>query len=184
MAQRNPTRRFYRAKAQSWDWGKTGTGKPQLVVNFTILQENVPERSLPYYGVISDNTKDRVIESMMFMGWDGETDPADVANLHLDANEVELLIEDEEVEVTDNVTGEVSTKAYARVQFINQLGKLNIKNRMDDDELKGFASEMKMAARALVASKGGRRPGAPTRAAPAQPAQPEPPPLSEEDMPF
>lgn len=181
-------KRIYRAKAMSWGLGISGEGTPkekeQLAVEFQVLTEGAPESALTWYGYFTEATADRTIEAMRYMGWTG----TDFAALEgLDANEVELVVEDEEYE------GNVR----AKVQWVNKPGGLGIKAPLVGDRLKTFAAQMKGRVAQFDAA-GGRPAPAPAKPAAAKPApaarkmppikdgdsRPEPPPLADADIPF
>lgn len=196
-------RRYYRAKAHSWVFGKTSAGKPQVAVSFDVLVE-VPEneKRLTWYGHFTDLTFNRTIEALQHMGWVANPEAGvtgeDLRELdeggpgRLDVNEVDLVVEDEEYQ------GNWSVK----VQFVNRAGSgAAVKDRMEPGEVASFAQQVRRKIRAMKAGSGQpvaapQRQAAPARAAaPARsstprpspampPAQPEPPPLQDDDIPF
>ena len=174
--------RYYRAKAKEWTLAESSTDKVMIVVLFDILTEGAAEKSLTWRGFFTEKTTDRTIESLRFMGFEGD----DLSQLEgLDRNEVDLTVEDEEY--TDKETGEV--KHSARVQWVNKPKSLAVKKALEGDSLKSFAAQMKAAFRAADAANG-KRTSAPKPAATPSTGQsgglrrPEPPPLTDSDIPF
>ena len=163
-------KRFYKAKAKQWALAESSTGKEQVAVLFEILTPDAAEKHLTWYGFFTEATADRTIESLRYCGWQGD-DLLDLTGL--DTNEVELVVEDEEYEGKINV----------RVQWINRVAALSLKVPLTGDKAKAFAAAMKGKIRALDAAGGKRTPSKPaSSSAPAGP--PEPPPLTDADIPF
>jgi hypothetical protein len=158
----NNNRRYYRARAREWTLGESSKGTPQVVVAFNILDEGAAEKALTWYGYFTDATADRTLESLKHMGFEGD----DITILDgLGRNEVSLVVEDEEYE----------GQTHARVRWVNKAGGLAVKQPLQADKLRAFAAEMKAKLRA-----GGVKP-APK---PASDKRPEPPPLTDADIPF
>lgn len=159
---------YYRARAQEWSLGESSKGTPYVAVRFAVLSEGAQWQQLTWYGYCSDATADRTIESLRLMGWQGD----DITQLSgLDANDVDLVVELEEYE----------GKQSPRVRWVNKPGGLAIAQPLEGDKLKAFGAAMRDKVRALDASAGKRRPTPP---APRQDARPEPPPISDADLPF
>ena len=175
-------KRYYRGKAKEWTLSESSTGKVMIVVLFDILTEGASEKSLTWRGFFTEATTDRTIESLRAMGFEGD----DLSQLvGLDKNEVDLVVEDEEY--TDSESGEVKTSA--KVQWVNKPKALSVKNVLEGDSLKSFAAQMKAAFRAADAANG-KRTSAPKPAATPNTGQsgglrrPEPPPMTDSDIPF
>lgn len=165
----NPNKRYYRAKAKEWTLSETKQGAPMVVVLFDVLTEGATEKSLTWRGLFTEKTVDRTIESLRYCGFEGD----DLLTLEgLDKNEVDLVVEDELYE----------GKTYARVQWVNKPRNLSVKTVLEGDKAKAFAAEMKARFRAFDAGSG-KRTSAPKQAA-SGPKTPEPPPLTDADMPF
>lgn len=166
-------KRTYRAKAREWGLGETGTGKEQVAVEFTILTEGATEQGLVWYGYFTEATLERTIESLRHMGWKGD-DPSDGLP-GLDANEVDIVVENEEFE----------GRTYAKVQWVNRPGGLAIKAPLAPEKAKAFGAAMRERIRAIDASKGERKAAQPKAAngsagaAPAGQKQ-----MTEKDVPF
>lgn len=169
-------KRYYRGRGKEWTLSESQQGHPMAVVLFDILTEGAAESSLTWRGSFSEAAADRTIEALRHCGFEGD----DLTQLTgLDKNEVELVVEDEEYE----------GKTYAKVQWVNKPRSLSVKNVLEGDKLKTFAAEMKARIRALDASNG-KRTSAPKPAATPSTGQsgglrrPEPPPLTDSDIPF
>ena len=75
-------------------------------------------------------TEQRSLEALRYCGWDGD-DPTELSNIT--ANCVELDIKGEEYE----------GKTNPRVQWINQIRGVTVKNQMDSQAKKAFAARMR-----------------------------------------
>lgn len=162
-------RRYIRSKALEWVLGESENGKPHIAVSFKIKDTDGEEKFVSWRGFFTDAAIDRTIESLRYLGFEGD----DLGNLvGLDKNEVELVVEDEEYE----------GKVYARVQWINKPRAPMVKTVLEGQKLSAFAAQMKSAFRAHDAANGKRTPT--SRPAPSGDKRPEPPPLSDADIPF
>lgn len=163
-------KRYLRSKALEWKLGESDGGKPYLGVSFKVKDTlDGEEKFVGWRGFFTEATTDRTIESMRYMGFEGD----DLSNLvGLDKNEVELVVEDEEYE----------GKMYPRVQWVNKPRGPMVKNELDGQKLSAFAAQMKSAFRAHDAAEG-KRVGTKPAAAPSGDKRPEPP-LSDADIPF
>lgn len=167
-------KRFVVSRAKNWALGEASTGKEQIAVSFPIPNENDDgEHFVAWYGYFTEGTYERTIESLRYMGFEGD----DLTQLvGLDKNEVELVIEDEEY----------NGKFHEKVQFINRPGGAAlVKKPLEGDKAKAFAAQMREKFR-IFDAQGGKKPAA---AKPAQrPPQPigplggDPPPS--DDIPF
>lgn len=164
-------RRYLRSKAQEWMLGETDNGKPFLAVSFKVKDTDGEEKFVSWRGFFTDATTERTIESMRAMGFEGD----DLEKLEgLDKNEVDLVVEDEEYE----------GKTFARVQWVNKPRGPMVKTVLEGDKAKAFAASMKSAFRAHDAAGGKRVTSKPEAAAPQGDRRPEPPPLTDADLPF
>lgn len=148
----------YPAIVDSYQWGKTNAGKQQIVVTFKIIGEECRGQRIPWFGVFTDNTWKRVLESLRYCGWKGD----DLNNLGNLDQEVEIQVEHSEWD----------GKTNARVSWVNQPGGGTIKlnNPMDDSEVAKFAAKMKKRAAKVGEVDGAKHSGsngAPTSSAPA-----------------
>lgn len=126
------------AKAIEWKLGLTSTGKEQIGVLFQ-LQDG---QTITWYGYFTENTVDRTLESLEYMGWDG-VDIADPKGL--DANEVQLVVEPE-----TNDEG----KTFPKVRWVNRIGGgLAMKEELSGGALQNFKQRMAGAVLARRQSK-------------------------------
>lgn len=110
--------------------GYTGGRNRQIAVDFVLLEGPNEGEHITWYGYFTDDTWERTIDSLRIMGWSG----ADLDDLSgIDANEVRLVI------AHDEYNGEV----FARVRWVNTLGGIAMKERMDPAAARSFAAEMK-----------------------------------------
>ena len=166
----------YRARAREWVLTEIGEkGTPAVAVEFVFSDESLG--SIRWDGWLSDAAFDRTIESLRHCGWTGD----DLSDLDgLDANEVELVVED------DDYNG----KTYSKVKWVNRAGSLAHKSPLTGDKAKFFAKQMQARIRALDASKPAPGPRTAPKAqsarrssAPSGPVdEREPPPLSDDDI--
>lgn len=169
----NMGQRKYLARATEWALGETDKGTEQVAVNFDIITPDAEMNTIVWYGYFSDKTWERTVESLRHCGWTG-TDLADMQGL--DANEVELVIEDETYE----------GKTHQRVRWVNRPGGggIALKAPLTGDKAKTFAASMRDKIKTLDASSGTPRP----KQAPRPPVRRsngyEPPPMTDDDLPF
>lgn len=131
----------------------TSQGAPQVAVDIVITEEESEYcgQHRTWYGSFSDKAMDRTLQSLRFLGWQGD-DLSDLAGI--DQNEAYVTItheEDQEGNIRD------------RAAFINNSAGLAIKTPMDDGEAKAFAERMK----GHVLSFNQRTAGTPASAKPA-----------------
>jgi hypothetical protein len=153
----------FRARAQEWGIGEAKTGTFQVGVVFELLDQE-PGTTITWYGALTDAALEWTMKALRNMGWQGD----DVTELdgnggHLDANEVQLVVDEEEWE------GKTRTK----VKFVNSMGGLAMSSRVTGDKLKGFAAGLRGK---ILGLEPGRKP------APA--AQPPRQPVRNDDIPF
>lgn len=128
--------------------GDTKGGKRQVGVDLVILEGPNTGAHITWYGYFTDASWERTIESLQLLGWDGDN----LADLRgIDRNEVNVVIDHE----PNPDTGEVRAKA----SWINQLGGVVMKNRLDAGSAAAFGAEMRGRIAALKAQQaGGQRP--------------------------
>lgn len=161
MAIKNGT---YRAKARTWALGETSKGTPEAAVEFIFTHPDMEGASITWHGYLSESTFDRTVEGLRHCGWTGD----DLANMEgLDANEVDLVIENEEYE----------GKTRPKVRWVNKAGGLALKERMAPEKAKTFAASMRGRIRAADAAKGVKPANGGGKPA-------EPPPMDDSDIPF
>lgn len=166
-------KRYLRSKAQEWVLGESENGKPHIAVSFKVKDTDGEEKFVSWRGFFTEATTERTIESLRYMGFEGD----DLANLvGLDKNEVDLVVEDEEYE----------GKTFPRVQWVNKPRGPQVKTALEGQKLSTFAAQMKAAFRAHDAAGGKRVSTKPPSAKPSPPqgGPPEPPPLTDADLPF
>jgi hypothetical protein len=142
----------FRAKAVTGGLGYTSTEKPQVAVEFQILDEEFANEAITWFGYFTDDTKERTFESLRVMGW--KTD--DLSNLDgITENEVRIVVKEEEYQ------GKTSLK----VAWVNKPGGLALKTPMSPQQAKAFAASMRgeaLASRGGTAT-GGQRPTSQTK---------------------
>lgn len=146
----------YKAKARQAVLAKAGTGTPEVAVEFILADPSLEGQGITWHGFLTDKTFDRTVESLRHCGWKGD----DLSILEgVDANEVELVIENEANDEGDS---------YPRVRWVNRLGGgLAVKDPMKPDEAKAFAAKMKGRIRALDVKAGEKKPNGGQQRAPA-----------------
>lgn len=156
-----PPEGHWKARGCDAALGHTGGGKPQLGIDLMILEGPGTGRHVTWYGYFTEASFDRTIESLYLLGWKGP----DLADLRgIDANEVTVVIAHEPDE-----QGVVRVKA----NWINGLGGVVMKDRMDVGQAASFAQQMKGRILALQGSQS-KRPTAAQGSAP----------QSSDDIPF
>lgn len=132
----------YRAKATGTGFGTTEDGKPQLAIQFEVVDEHVAGNSITAILHFTEKTVERSLESLVHLGFASddlellaEADAAKCAELL--PNIVELVCEPEEYD----------GKWRLRVRWINRAGggKFTFKNKLEGGNLKAFAAQMKGA---------------------------------------
>jgi len=126
----------YVARAKEWDLGTTDNDKEYIGVLLQIEEGDSVGQTITWYGYFTEKTEQRTIESLRYCGWEGHNF---VDLKGLDKNLVKIVVDEEEYE------GRVHTK----VQWINRIGSMAIKNVMDDKARAAFAARMKGAAMAI-----------------------------------
>jgi hypothetical protein len=124
----------YRAKAVQAALGETSTGKPQVGIEFELLDH--PGQTINYFGYFTDETFSRTVESLRACGWSSD-DLSDLTGI--DTNEVSLVVEHEEYD----------GKTRAKVRWVNRTGGLALKAQMPADKAKAFGAQMKGRIKAL-----------------------------------
>lgn len=169
----------WKARAGEAALGYTSKGNDQLAVDMVITEGPSAGSHITWYGYFTDETFDRTVESLRHMGWTG----SDLSDLRgLDTNEVRVVIEHE-----PDLQGEIR----ARVKWVNSLGGVALKERMDVGAAKAFAQKFKGKVLALQAAGGSpRKPannGSQPRPAPAGGGEQRPTggePAPSDDIPF
>lgn len=163
----------YKARGVKGELGLTSTGKEQVGVELALTGDGYVGTSLTWYGYFTDAALPFTIKTLRTLGWQG-SDLADLSGI--DANEVELVVENEEYE----------GKNRTRVKFINAIGGLSMKEPLPADRAKAFAAAMKGKILGVEQANGQRPQAAKSKpsSAPAPRANPEPKPAADFDVPF
>ena len=130
----------FRAKAVDADFGETSTGKPQVAVQFAIIDEGPrANQRVTWYGFFTPDTEARTVESLRYCGCTFGPHGTDITDVTgLDTNEVEVTLE--ENEYTDD---KGKTTITERVGFVNALGGgIRMSKRMDDAGKAKFKDQM------------------------------------------
>lgn len=169
-----------RAVAGSAQLGVAGTGTEQVAVQIELLEGPDKGAILPWYGFFTPAAEERTLESLHYLGFEGDNilDLSTVGGP--DAPDVIAVLEDEE-----GSDGEVRT----RVLWINKIGSGQlIKTQMAPDQQAAFAARMKGK---LLAQR--QKSGAPASSAASKPAPRKPargsmpqhaPAHTDDDIPF
>jgi hypothetical protein len=131
-------------------FGVTKEDKPQVLVNFEILDGSYQGRVLPWWGSFNSTLPEgskakqtpmqRTLQSLRFCGWVGD-DVMEVVNQEL-GNEVSIQVE--HAEGQDGVT-------RAKVAWVNRPGGggVMMANPMSKDSLRRFSAAIKSVARSI-----------------------------------
>lgn len=138
------------------------TGNMQICVPFEITQGDYTGETQSWLGTFTDNTSERIMESLMHMGWQGddlsEFDGIDDARaMEMLPNEVELVCD---VEPARTVGGR-SYDARLRINWVNRIGGgrfvFDEETRLSGQSLKQFGAKMRSTAKSVRGSSGGRQ---------------------------
>jgi len=155
---------LYVAKAEWWELATSENGKEYIVISFCIAEGEHVERRITWRGFFTEKTQTRTLEALRYCGWDGH----DFTKLEgLDKNLVQLDVTEEEY----------NGKMYAKVNWVNRLGGMAVKNVMTEKQRAAFAARMKGPA--LAVSK-----DLAIGIAVGTQRDDEPPPHSDDDIPF
>jgi hypothetical protein len=138
----------HRARPIDCVLGMTGTGKEQVGVLFELVDN--PAERITWYGYFTDGTFERTIESLRYLGWQGN----DLLEFHRGlpagvGNEVEIVVEDE---------ADQNGEPRRRVKWINSGRGVAVKEILDDDKARAFSARMKARVAALQAKSGAAKP--------------------------
>jgi len=129
----------YPARAVEWKLGITSQGTEHIAV----LLQLEDGRQITWYGYFTEKTMERTLDSLEYMGWDGE----DITNpVGLDRNTVFVVVEHKEHD----------GKTYAEARWINRAGGLAVKEELAGGALHAFKERMQGA----VMARKQRRPPA------------------------
>lgn len=122
--------------------GKASTGTDQVGVDLQILEGPSQGAHVTWYGYFSEAAFERTIESLRLLGWEGD----DLSDLRgIDRLEVSIVVEDE---------ADLQGEFRPRVKWINALGGIAMKDKMDIGTAKAFAQSMKGRVLALKQKTG------------------------------
>jgi hypothetical protein len=127
-------------------FGESKTGKPQVVVNFEILEGPDAGRRIAWFGYFTEKTVQRTVESLRYCGFKGD-DLAGAVTQVLD-QEVQIVVAHEEYD----------GKVTARVNWVNRAGGdgFRMEKTMGRTALTQFAAQLRNAVR-QVPEAGGRK---------------------------
>lgn len=126
----------YRARAcapAEAQFGYTAKGTEQIAVALTLIGPPFEGQVIYWFGYFTDKANEQTIKALRTCGWTGD-DLNDLAGL--DANEVDLVIEEE----TDD-----QGRVRSRVRWINAPGggKVKLQNTMTPEQRAAFAKRMR-----------------------------------------
>jgi hypothetical protein len=157
---------LYVAKAESWELATSENGKEYIAISFEIMEGEAIGRRVPWRGFFTEKTQTRTLEALRYCGWDGH----DFLKLDgMNKNLVQLDISEEEYK----------GKMYPKVQWVNRLGGMAVKNAMTDAQRAAFAARMKGPALAVPKDLAVGTPANTTF-----PSDDQPPPHDDDDMLF
>lgn len=120
-----------RGVAGSATFGTASTGTEQVGVGIEFLDGPNMGRRLVWFGSFTENTEDRTLESLRYLGWDSD----DISDMKgIGSIEAEAVIEEE-----DGQDG----KTRIRVKWINRPRGPAFKKPMNEGELRSFSARMK-----------------------------------------
>jgi hypothetical protein len=124
----------------------SNNGNAQFVIPVEITEGEHAGKWLNWFGTVTEKTRERVLQSLRYMGWSGD----DVDDLEgLGSRECEIVVE---MEVQEQ--GKNAGKRFPRVKWINRLGggsRIVVEKPMSDAERRKFAASMKPHARRVAA---------------------------------
>lgn len=160
-----------KARATHGMLGYTAGGKEQIAVELLILEGEHEGERLSWYGYFTEGTFARTLESLRLLGWRGD-DLSDLSGI--DENAVSIVVDEEEY----------NGERKVRVRWINAPGGLALKEPMTSDQAKAFAAKMRGRVLALSKGNGAKQPPQPAPRPTKPSAGHEPPPHSDDDIPF
>jgi len=125
---------FYRAVAvKPIQFGESGTGTKQVLVQFEILDGEHAGRVLPWFGFFSEKAHERTLEALRLCGFKGD-----------DLMSVLEQPMNQEVSVTVG-HNTYEGKTHARVDWVNAPGGggVTLAKPMGSDQFRQFAAQMK-----------------------------------------
>lgn len=160
----------YRARcagAPTWEQNKN-SGNWQVAIPFEVSQGEHTGETITWIGIMHDTADkngttghERVIQSLQYMGWQGD-DISELAELG-DDRAKEVMPEEVELSCApDTYEG----KTRLKVQWVNKAGagRFAFKEPATKNDLRSFAAQMKSTVKAARAAVGGGAPRATTPA--------------------
>lgn len=123
----------WKARGCEADLGHTSTGNEQVGVDFVLLEGPDVGKHITWYGYFTEKTTDRTLDSLRYCGWQSDN-LADLSGI--DVNEVYIVIEDEP---------DQDGMLHSKVRWVNQLGGVQLKERMGPGDATAFAQRMRGA---------------------------------------
>lgn len=122
----------YTAHCVNAQLGFSKKGSEQIIATFKISDENFKGREMTWYGSFSDKAMQYTLDAMKNCGFIGD-DYSDLGSMT--RNEISLVI-GHEANPNDG-------KIYARVKFINAIGRARVTAPMNADQIRAFNAKMK-----------------------------------------
>ena len=120
----------FRARAKEWGFGRTSKGNEHIAVLFEITAGELVSQTVSWRGFFTEQALDRTLESLRHCGWSSDS----IVDLDgLEANEVEIVVDEEEYE----------GKIYSRVKWVNRATRLAFADPMDGAQLQAFAAKLR-----------------------------------------
>lgn len=138
------------------------TGNMQICVPFEITQGEFAGETQSWLGTFTDNTSERIIESLGHMGWQGEDlsdfdGMTDEQAMQALPNEVELVCD---VEPARTHNGK-QYEARLRINWVNRVGGgrfvFDEETRLTGQSLKQFGAKMRSTVKSVRGAGGSRR---------------------------
>lgn len=140
-------------------WAKSQKGNTTMLIHMEIQEpEDLRGRIHPWFATWTENTQDRIIESLGYLGMKGD-DLAKLEEEKLD-EVVQIVIEHEERERKEPKPGEPKTYTQAKIAWVNRLssGTVTLQNPMSTQDVAIFAATMKATLRGKRAGQQQRLP--------------------------
>lgn len=164
------------------------SGNMQICVPFEVTQGDYAGETQSWIATFTDNTSERIIESLTHMGWQGD-DLADFDGvtdeqaMQMLPNEVELSCDVEQARVHNGK----EYPARLRINWVNRIGGgrfvFGEETRLQGSSLKSFAAQMKSTIKSVRAQGGRARQPANGSSAASGSSHPNAP-GNEPDLPF
>lgn len=142
-------------------WAKSQKGNVTMLIHMEIQEpEDLRGRIHPWFATWTENTQERLIESLTYLGMKGD----DLAKLEEEALDetVQIVIEHEQRERKDPKPGEPRTYTQVKIAWVNRLGSgtVTLQNPMSTNDVAVFAASMRGALRGKRVGQNQSRPPA------------------------